>query len=203
MPPYNTSDAFSYLTKAGLPPHQAAALVGNLQQESSMNPAALNQDEGAYGLMQWRQGRRQGLEDFAGARGSSSSDPQTQLDYALHEMRGPEAKAGGAFLASPDLQSANAALKGFIRYGDDSQGTRLANAQALMGGVPAAAGAPSPAPAAAGGLLGNLGTAPAAEKETDTSGLFANLAPAAMPKPAGLLSPMGFLPSVRRYGRRA
>lgn len=72
---------------------------------------------------------------------------------------------------------------------------------AALGRAPAAASAPSAA--AAGGLLGNLPVAPAAEKDTDTSGLFANLATAAMPKPAGLLSPMGFLPNMRRYGRRA
>lgn len=182
--PFSTSDAFSYLTGQGLPAHQAAALVGNMQQESSMNPTALNQGEGAYGLMQWRGDRRQGLQDFAQSTGSDASNPRTQLDFALHEMNGPEAKTAASFLAAPDVTSANTALKGFIRYGDNSQGARLANAQTVLGsGAPAgASAATSPAavsPAGAApvhvpaGILAQLGQPQQAAP--DMAGILAQL----------------------------
>ena len=58
-------NALLYLINQGYQPPQAAALVGNMMQESSLNPSAVNESEGAFGLMQWRLDRRKALEDFA------------------------------------------------------------------------------------------------------------------------------------------
>lgn len=131
---FGPQEAFGYLVDQGYSPVQAAAIAGNIQQESSFNPNNLNQGEGAYGLIQWRQDRRQALEDFARQRGTDPSDPYTQLDFIGHEMRGSEAKSGAPFMAAQDLPSANAALKKYIRYGDNSDATRLKYASAFMGG---------------------------------------------------------------------
>lgn len=119
------------LIQRGYSPHAAAALAGNILQESGGNPSALNKGEGANGLLQWRLDRWENLKKFADEQGKSPNDPQIQMDYIGKEIAGPENKAGSKFLAAPDVESANAALKGFIRYGDDSAGTRLANAKSL------------------------------------------------------------------------
>lgn len=143
------------LIARGYPAHQAAALAGHFLQESGGNPSALNKDEGAFGLSQWRLDRRANLEDFAKSQGREASDANLQLDFLRHEMtNGSEKKAGAAFLAAPDVATASAALKPYIRYGDDSAGTRLANANGLfsqIGGTPAPVGALAGGPSSIGG----------------------------------------------------
>lgn len=124
---------YSGLLERGFSPIQAAVLAGNIQQESSFNPAALNPNEGAFGLLQWRLDRRQALEKLAAERGVSPSDIPTQLDFIKHEMGGAEARNAAPFLAAGDMASANAALKRFIRYGDDSAAQRLKYASAFGG----------------------------------------------------------------------
>ncbi len=139
----NEQDLLDGLIARGLSPLHAAVIVGNMRQESGLNPSALNAGEGANGLLQWRLDRWDGLRNFAASRGAQPNDPNAQLDYVMHELQGPERRAAGPFLAAQDLPTANRALKGYIRYGDDSEGTRLANAQRLSGsgqsGTPPAA----------------------------------------------------------------
>lgn len=154
------------LIARGYPAHQAAALAGHFLQESGGNPSALNKDEGAFGLSQWRLDRRTNLEDFAKSQGKDASDANVQLDFLRHEMtNGSEKKAGAAFLAAPDVGTASAALKPYIRFGDDSAGARLANANNLftqLNGDPAAApvGALASGPSSIGGQV--AAAAPAA-----------------------------------------
>jgi hypothetical protein len=130
---------FQGLIERGYTPVQAAALAGNIQQESNFNPAALNSNEGANGLLQWRLDRWKALQDFAAQRGTSPTDPSTQLDFIGQEMHGSEANAAKAFLSAQDLPSANAALRKYIRYGDNSEGDRLKYASAFLGQQPQAA----------------------------------------------------------------
>src|SRR5262245_156233 len=157
--PFTSRAAFDYLQQSGYSPAQAAALVGNMRQESSFNPNSLNVPEGAFGLIQWRQGRRTNLENFARERGTSADDPYTQLDFIGPEMRGAQAKKAAPFLAATDVPSANAALRRYIRYGDDSEGTRLGYASEAGGGPRAAAAPasrPAQAPAPTGGIFDDL-----------------------------------------------
>lgn len=136
---------YSGLLERGFSPIQAAVLAGNIQQESGFNPAAVNQGEGAFGLLQWRLDRRQGLEKLAAERGVSPSDIPTQLDFIKQEMGGREAKNAAPFLAAGDLESANSALKRFIRYGDDSAAQRLKYASAFGGQGPLSPASSQPA----------------------------------------------------------
>lgn len=151
------------LMARGYSPHQAAALAGHIGQESGYNPAAVNQDEGAHGLLQWRGSRWQGLQDFAKSQGKDPTDSQVQLDYVGKEMAGPEAKSSAAFRNSTDVAGASGALKNYIRFGDDSAGTRLANANGLFQqiGAPPVGALASP-PAAVGAPVGALAAAPPA-----------------------------------------
>lgn len=126
---------YSGLIARGFNKAQAAALVGNMKQESEFRPGVVNPGEGAQGLLQWREGRLADLKNFASATGSNYTDPDTQLDFIVHEMEGPEAKSAASFLQSNNVQTANAALKKYIRYGDNSEGTRLENALSYAGGA--------------------------------------------------------------------
>lgn len=140
----------SYLTGTlGYSHAQAAALVGNIKQESAFNPDNLNKGEGAYGLLQWRGPRLEGLRNYAASQGLSPSDWRTQLGYARYEMSGSEAKSAAPFLSATTVPAANAALHRYIRYGDNSEGTRLNYAQNVAGAPytvppPMTPGAPAP-----------------------------------------------------------
>lgn len=161
---------FRGLLERGYSPVHAASLAGHVVQESGGNPTALNEKEGAFGLLQWRLDRRENLQKFAAERGVDPSDPNLQLDFIKREMAGPEARAGAKFTAAADLPTASAALKSYIRFGDNSAGTRLANAQRLLGGK---AGMLTPAPVVASA---QAAPAPAAPN-------VAPVAPVAAPPP--------------------
>jgi Phage tail lysozyme len=128
------AEIFNALLQRGYSPEHAAALGGHALQESGGDPTKVNRDEDAHGLYQWRGDRWTGLQNYALSRKASPDDPSVQLDYIAKEMAGPEAKSGAAFMAAKDLPSASAALKGFIRYGDNSDDVRLKNGQALLAG---------------------------------------------------------------------
>ncbi len=160
------------LVARGLSPVQAAALVGHDMQESSLNPNAFNPKEGAFGIGQWRLDRLDNLKRFANDRGVPHNALDTQLDFTLHEMRGPEAKAGNAFFAASDLPSAHAALKRYIRYGDDSDATRMAHASRLLGIAPPAA-APTQNAAAATVPFGMAAPAAPEAQQSQAAGLQA------------------------------
>jgi hypothetical protein len=143
------SQIYQGLIARGFNSAQAAALVGNMQVESGFSPNAYNAGEGAVGLIQWENERRANLNAFAAAQGKPSNDLGVQLDFIKHEMSGSEAGNSRAFLAATDVASANHALHQYIRYGSPTEGTRLANAQAVASGnFPAGGNVGSSAPAA-------------------------------------------------------
>ena len=171
------------LMQRGLSPVQAAALAGHMSQESGFNPAAYNQQEGAVGLLQHRLDRRDALNNFAASRGVAPTDLPTQLDFILQEMRTTEKNRGGAdFLAGGDLPTLHAALKRYIRYGDDSDAKRIANAQALLGGAGGGA-VTTPAAATPFGMSAPSATGEA-PKAPDVSGLLKILSQNAQDEPA-------------------
>lgn len=146
--PQNGSAVYNGLIARGLDPLHAAVIAGNIQQESGFRSNAINGKEGALGFLQWEGPRRVALENYAAQRGTSPTDPNTQLDFIVHEFGGSESGAAKAFLAANNLTDANAALKGYIRYGDNSEASRLGFANRFAGGsgyvvAPGAAFAPS------------------------------------------------------------
>ena len=145
-----SAQIYQGLIARGFNSAQAAALTGNIQQESNFSTGAWNPGEEAQGLIQWRLERRANLNNFAAAQGKSPGDLGTQLDFIKHEMGTTEAANSRAFLAATDVASANHALHQYIRYGDNTEGTRLANAQAVAGGKFPAGGSVSSGSAGAG-----------------------------------------------------
>lgn len=160
------------LIARGYSPLHAAALAGHMAQESGFNPAAVNTKEDAHGLLQFRGDRWDNLQALAKARGVAPTDPNVQLDFISHEMAGPEAKAGSLFRSTADLPSASAALKKYIRFGDDSDATRLNNARGLFsqaGMIPQARVAAPPATGTAMPTAGVPSVAPASAPADDTA----------------------------------
>lgn len=69
----------------GYTEEQAAAIIGNIAQESTFNVTAVN-SIGATGLCQWLGGRRDMLYSFAAQQGTTWSDLTTQLQFLCMEV---------------------------------------------------------------------------------------------------------------------
>ena len=65
---------------------EAAAIVGNMWAESTLNPFALN-SIGAFGLLQWLGPRKKALKKFAKNKGRKETDLNTQLDFIKYELK--------------------------------------------------------------------------------------------------------------------
>lgn len=66
----------------GLSAKMIAGILGNWQQESNIKPDIEN-EIGAFGLGQWLNGRRTGLQEFAKKHGKKESDLEIQVRYAM------------------------------------------------------------------------------------------------------------------------
>lgn len=146
MPSLTGQQIVRALIDRGYQPFQAAALAGHALRESGGRTDAVNDKEGAHGLWQFRLDRWDNLQNFAKSQGKDPTDPDVQLDFVGREMQGPEKKSSEAFRNSTDVASASDALRKYIRFGDDSAGTRLNNSVGLLKSydpsAPIAAGAP-------------------------------------------------------------
>ncbi|MCL2881390.1 MAG: phage tail tip lysozyme [Coriobacteriia bacterium] len=133
----NEAIVANYLMSHGFDALHTAAIMGNLKQESGMDPTDTN-SIGATGIVQWYQGRAQGLRDYAASQGKPFSDIYIQLDYMLAEITGTGSAAPYAsremdfasFNALTDLDAATAyVFYNYERPGDSSLPTRQGYAQ--------------------------------------------------------------------------
>ena len=163
------SHAYNRFVKEGVPPHAAAALVGNLMQESGpdINPAAVGDNGNAYGAAQWNGPRMRAYQAFAKERGVGYDDFDAQIDYLMHEGKTSEKGAWGQIMASPDVETATRlASEKFWRPGTPHLERRLGYAQSIYGKYGQAAPASSdPAPAATRPAARPISIAPAAQPE--------------------------------------
>jgi hypothetical protein len=145
------------LRDRGLDAAHAAILAGNIEQESGFDPTRPNVAEGGIGLIQWNKERRAALQAFAAQRHKLETDAGTQLDFMMKELN--ETPQGRSFLGEQSPDAMNRALHRHIRYGDNSEGRRLANGLALL--PQAERSQPGSLLAAAGksGVMGNGGSA--------------------------------------------
>jgi len=88
----NARTAFNFFVSKGLTKVQAAGVVGNLMQESSVIPTAVEYGGGpGRGIAQWSVGGRfntgsKSLTAYANARGLNKWALQTQLDFIWYEL---------------------------------------------------------------------------------------------------------------------
>ena len=80
---------WNFLRGKGLSETATAAIMGNIQAESSYNPANINPSSGAKGLCQWYKGRAQALDSYAASKGGSWEDVNIQLNYLWDMEIGP------------------------------------------------------------------------------------------------------------------
>jgi hypothetical protein len=81
---------FSTLKGLGFTNEAACAVIGNMVQESGLNPKAVNSSSGATGLCQWLGGRLTGLKNYASSKGKDWTDVATQTEWAWLECEGKD-----------------------------------------------------------------------------------------------------------------
>src|SRR5262249_20512346 len=89
----NTKTAFQFFVAKGLKRYQAAAIVGNLIQESSVNPNSVQYGGGpGRGIAQWSVGGRWDTEHndnvhwYAAKKGQSIHSLNLQLEFVWYEL---------------------------------------------------------------------------------------------------------------------
>jgi hypothetical protein len=146
----NIKDAYNYFIKVGFKDYQAAGIIGNLMQESGVDPKA--QQDGSndpnpkngvgFGIVQWTYSDRQGpLVALAKKRNKPPTDLGVQLEYVMQELNGGFKDALTAIKASTDVRSAAVAwatkyeiCKLCSGIGDpgNRENIRLTNAQKVL-----------------------------------------------------------------------
>jgi hypothetical protein len=124
--------AMQYYMSQGLSKEKAAAIVGNLQHESSLQTGATGdknkpEHSWAHGIGQWRDnekrpgtGRFTDLKKFAEQRGTSWEDYETQLAFVLHEMQTTEKPAGGKFASAKGIEGSTLAMSKYYERPDEA-----------------------------------------------------------------------------------
>lgn len=84
--PNRKQEAYNFFISKGLQPHQAAGIVGNLIQESGLNPNAVGDDGKAYGIAQWHPDRQNVLNTLSTRNKVDKSDFNQQLEFVWHEL---------------------------------------------------------------------------------------------------------------------
>lgn len=114
---------------------QAAGIAGNVAQESSFNPSAVNPNGGASGLFQWLGGRKTGLQAFASENGKKWDDPTIQMLWLDEELSGADAMSADAVEPFRGDESKSAEewaeiwATGVERHGPGESGDRIAKAK--------------------------------------------------------------------------
>jgi hypothetical protein len=131
------------LVARGIPLHIAQGMVANMKAESNLqtgineiNPVVPG-SRGGFGLNQWTGPRRVAYEQFAAQRGAPLDDLQTQLDFTMFELQGPEKAAFTALQgATNPFEAAQIYSDQFLRPGIPNMNRRLGYA-AEISGMPA------------------------------------------------------------------
>lgn len=104
--------AMEYFINKGLNPIHAAGIVGNLLQESNLDPDAINPSSKAYGIAQWLGNRKTKLQQKYG----KSPTFEQQLDYLWEELNSSEKSALNHLLATKSYSEAiNSIMNRFER----------------------------------------------------------------------------------------
>lgn len=112
-------------TEYAMPVHVAAGILGNIKQESNFNPTAVGDGGKSYGLFQHSGPRKTELQKWAAANNRDVNDWQTQVDFAIKELR-DNPKLFGKLLTQPDeLTAAKFFSDKFEIPGDPQLGNRL------------------------------------------------------------------------------
>jgi hypothetical protein len=126
--------AFEFFVARGLDRVQAAGIVGNLLQESNVNPAAVQAGGPGRGIAQWSVGARwNSLLRFARAQHASPMALDTQLQFLWHELTATPALGLGALRAARSVAAATSVFaRSFEVCGVCNHPRRVAFAAAVL-----------------------------------------------------------------------
>lgn len=120
------------MQKHGLSPQAAAGVVGNLIQESSLDPTKVHDNGTGYGLAGWRLERRDALQKFAQDQGKQVSDPYMQLDFLANELKSGDMGAQRAYALLQQAKTPEEAAAAMMHF-ERPQGYTPANPTAGHG----------------------------------------------------------------------
>ena len=116
-----------------LTPEQVSGIVGNLMQESNMNPSIVNKSSGAFGLAQWLGSRKKKLFQRYGTNPTF----EQQLDFIWDELNTSEISAFKHLLNTKTSdEAADSIMNMFERPSkkerNESEGKRRNNAKSIL-----------------------------------------------------------------------
>ena len=135
----NDKPAYDFFISKGLKNFQAAGIVGNLDQESGVDPGAVQYGGPGRGIAQWSVGDRwdtargDNLQAFASSRGESSGSLNAQLEFIWYELT-TFSGFGLASLRGPTtVRDASIAFQNLYEIcGQCDEGTRITYAQSVL-----------------------------------------------------------------------
>jgi len=133
----NVEQSYNFFIEAGFSPMHSAAIIGNLQAESTVNldtSVGNYEGEASYGIAQWYEGggRLQQLKAFADERGRPWTDLEIQLKFILWELETQPYLGLREFQACTNLECAVRVFETkYERPEAGSYNARLQNARAI------------------------------------------------------------------------
>lgn len=127
------SDATAFFRKEGYTPAQAAAIVGNLHEESGgLNPRAVNRGDGrdgsdSIGVAQWNADRAKAFQKWAADNKLDPDTLETQYRFVAQELKTTEKGAGDKLRAAKTVTEANDAMIGYLRPQGSERGASYAH----------------------------------------------------------------------------
>ncbi|MGH7294964.1 MAG: phage tail tip lysozyme, partial [Polyangiaceae bacterium] len=145
----NDKAAFDYFVSKGLTTFQSAGIVGNLDQESGVNPNAVQSGGPGRGIAQWSVGGRWDTDAndnavaYASKQGQSVYALGLQLDFIWYELTTFSGYGLAKLEATTNVTDATVVFEtDFEGCGQCDQSTRISYAQAVLaayGAIPYAA----------------------------------------------------------------
>jgi hypothetical protein len=156
--------AFQFYKSKGFSDSGAAYMVGNLMQESTLDPAANGDGGRAWGLAQWRDDAASGgrwikYKEWAAANNKQPGDFYAQLEYTIVE--GNQYDSGLKKMKGNNIQEHKQFVKAYEGYSEE--GSRFGYAQDIINNIQEYKGAvapvesPPPAPSATQVPEGHMG----------------------------------------------
>ena len=156
--------AFQFYKSKGFSDSGAAYMVGNLMQESMLDPAANGDNGNAWGLAQWRSDAASGgrwikYKEWAAANGKEVGDFFAQLEYTIVE--GEQYNSGLTMMRGDNIDQHKEFISSYEGY--SHEGNRFGYGQDILDNVEEYKGGPSntppmsPAPAAPAATPGENG----------------------------------------------
>ena len=142
----NDVTACNYFVGKGLTNYQSAGIVGNLDQESGVNPGAVQAGGPGRGIAQWSVGGRWDTDSndnavwYAGKEGQSVESLQLQLDFIWYELTTFSGYGLASLKASTNVTDATVTFEtDFEGCGQCDQSTRISYAEGVLSSCASAA----------------------------------------------------------------